>query len=73
MIEMAINTEKRLLEKIRIALANDIITPYELSVLLHYRSENQLYMLMNAINQLYSNDEIISIVEGNEKKLLLRK
>ena len=46
---MAINTEKRLLEKIRIALANDIITPYELSVLLHYRSENQLYMLMNAI------------------------
>ncbi len=70
---MAINTEKRLLEKIRIALANDIITPYELSVLLHYRSENQLYMLMNAINQLYSNDEIIPIVEGNEKKLLLRK
>ena len=60
---MAINTEKRLLEKIRIALANDIITPYELSVLLHYRSENQLY----------SNDEIIPIVEGNEKKLLLRK
>ena len=42
---MAINTEKRLLEKIRIALANDIITPYELSVLLHYRSKNQLYML----------------------------
>lgn len=70
---MAINTEKRLLEKIRIALANDIITPYELSVLLHYRSENQLYMLMNAINQLYSNNEIIPVVEGNEKKLLLRK
>lgn len=70
---MSINTEKRLLEKIRIALANDIITPYELSVLLHYRSKNQLYMLMNAINQLYSNDEIIPIVEGNEKKLLLRK
>ena len=70
---MAINTEKRLLEKIRIALANDIITPYELSVLLHYRSENQLYMLMNAINQLYSNDEIVPVVEGNEKKLLLKK
>ena len=70
---MAINTEKRLLEKIRIALANDIITPYELSVLLHYRSENQLYMLINAINQLYNNDEIIPIVKRKEKKLLLRK
>ena len=67
------NSEKKLLMKIKMALQNEILTPYEISKILHYRTENQLYMLMNALNKLYSNNEIVPIVEENQKSLLLIK
>lgn len=68
---MSKTTEKKLLIKIRKALENGIITPYQLSVLLHYRTKNQLYMLMNALNEMYSNNEIVPVIEEDEKSLLL--
>lgn len=67
------DTKKKLLVKIRMALQDGILTPYQLSQILHYRTTNQLYMLMDALNKMYSDNEIVPIIEGEQKSLLLVK
>ena len=61
----------KLKQKLRLALQDGILTPEQLTKILTFKTKNQLTNLMNALNEMYSNDEIIPVTINEEKHLML--
>lgn len=61
----------KLKQKLRLALRDGILTPEQLTKVLTFRTRNQLTNLMNALNEMYSDDELIPVTINEQKHLML--
>lgn len=63
--------EKKLYLKIRMALKDEILTPQDLTKILTFKTKGQLQRLMDALNEMYSDDQIVPVTIENTKHLML--
>ena len=61
----------KLKQKLRLALNDGVLTPEQLTKILTFKTRNQLTNLMNALNEMYSNDELIPVMINEQKHLML--
>ena len=59
--------------KLRYALRDEIISIEQLTNILTFKTNVNLTKFMNAINEMYSDDEIMPVTINDEKCLMLRR
>jgi hypothetical protein len=55
------------------AMQKGLITPYEATKVLTFKTKKELTKLMDTINELYQEEEIIPITIEQERYLMLKK
>ena len=63
----------KLKQKLIRALEEGMLTPEQITKVLTFKTKGQLIKLMNALNELYSEDKIIPVTIDDTKHLMLVK